>query len=95
MFDEISLKQNLQYDAKRDVVAGHSDNRQERTPAVVNTALLILISGILKNWIQPVAFTIARTKTSADTIISCRKPGFSLRHSSATKGQVTLLWQIS
>lgn len=46
MFDKISLKQNLQYGAKCDVVTGYLDNGQEKMPAVANTAFQILVSGI-------------------------------------------------
>lgn len=68
IFDEMSLKENLQYNPKNDLVLGYSDNGEERTAGVANTALVILLAGISKSWVQPVAFTVARTKTSAETI---------------------------
>lgn len=68
IFDEMSLKEHLQYDAKHDIVMGFSDDGRQRTPAVANSALLILVAGISKTWIQPVAYTVSRTKTPADTL---------------------------
>lgn len=68
IFDEMSLKEHLQYDTKHDIVMGFSDNGTQRTPAVANSALLILVAGISETWIQPVAYTVSRTKTPADTL---------------------------
>ncbi|KAH9361777.1 hypothetical protein HPB48_005070 [Haemaphysalis longicornis] len=56
IFDEVSLKRNLQYDSKQDLVHGYADTGYERRNNVANTALLVLVSGIAKKWIQPVAF---------------------------------------
>lgn len=56
IFDEISLKRNLQYDPKQDIIHGYVDNARVRTSGIANTAALVLVSGIAKKWIQPVAF---------------------------------------
>ncbi|XP_037518321.1 uncharacterized protein LOC119395100 [Rhipicephalus sanguineus] len=56
VFDEISLKRNLQYDPKEDVIHGYVDDGRERTGSVANTAMLVLLRGIAKKWVQPVAF---------------------------------------
>lgn len=68
IFDEMSLKEQLQYDTKHEIVMGFSDNGTQRTPAVANSALLILVAGISKTWIQPVAYTVSRAKTPADSL---------------------------
>lgn len=68
MFDEMSLKQNLQYDAKNDVVIGYSDDGTERTAGVANTAFVALLSGLSATWIQPLAFAVAKTKLHAEAI---------------------------
>ena len=56
IFDKISLKRNLQYEPKEDIIHGYVDNARERTNGTANTAALVLVSGIAKKWIQPVAF---------------------------------------
>lgn len=56
IFDEISLKRNLQYEPKEDIIHGYVDDGRERTSSVANTAVLILVRGIAKKWVQPVAF---------------------------------------
>lgn len=43
MLDEISLKENLQYDAENCVVLGHSDSGKGRTTCEANSALVILL----------------------------------------------------
>lgn len=68
MFDEMSLRQNLQYDTKNDIVLGFSDNGIERTPSVANQAFVALPSGISRPWVQPLAFAVARTKLYAPDI---------------------------
>ncbi|KAH9367283.1 hypothetical protein HPB48_004416 [Haemaphysalis longicornis] len=68
IFDEMSLKENLQYDSKHDIVMGFFDSGTQTTPAVANSAPLILVAGISKTWIKPVAYTVSRTKAAADTL---------------------------
>ncbi|XP_042143896.1 uncharacterized protein LOC121834216 [Ixodes scapularis] len=66
MFDEMSLRPNLQYDKGNDVVIGFSDDGLERTTEVANTAFVALLSGISKPWVQPLAFAVAKTTLRAE-----------------------------
>lgn len=47
---------------------GHSGNSKERTAGVANTAYVLLVAGISNSQMQHVAFTVAGTKPSAETI---------------------------
>lgn len=51
MFDEISLKENLFYDSKSDIVHGFADNGKERTADVANSGLVVMLAGISKSWL--------------------------------------------
>lgn len=68
MFDEMSINQHLQYDVARDIVTGFADDGQERTAHIANSALVMMVSGISKSWIQPVAYLFARNGASPSTI---------------------------
>lgn len=83
IFDEMSLKRNLQYDSKQDIVHGYADTGYERRKNVVNTALLVLVSGIAKKWIQPVAFMTGEAAVRSGPLLILLKRlirDFSLRH---------------
>lgn len=54
-FDEMSVRPNLQYDTKHDVVIAFSDEGSERTTAVANVAFVALLSGISRLWVMQVA----------------------------------------
>ncbi|XP_042149667.1 uncharacterized protein LOC121837877 [Ixodes scapularis] len=68
MFDEISLRRHLQYDIAHDVVIGFEDDGTRRTKDVGSTALVILLAGIVRNWVQPVAFAISKRQTNSSAI---------------------------
>ncbi|XP_064475297.1 uncharacterized protein LOC135389170 [Ornithodoros turicata] len=68
MFDEMSIKQHLQYDRGSDVVLGFVDNGQEREPQLANSALLVMLSGISTTWIQPLAYVLSKSAASANTL---------------------------
>lgn len=65
IFDEIILKKNLSYDAGQDVVHGFVDDGMERSSTIADRALVVLLAGVSKRWVQPVAFTVGHTLTSA------------------------------
>ncbi|XP_049516658.1 uncharacterized protein LOC119437561 isoform X2 [Dermacentor silvarum] len=65
MFDEIALKKNLSYDAGQDIVHGFVDDGIERSSNMADRAMVVLLAGISKRWVQPVAFTIGHIWTSA------------------------------
>ncbi|KAK9688514.1 Transposase protein [Popillia japonica] len=62
IFDEMSLKQHLEYDVKNDRSSGFEDFGTERGNKYSNTALVFLIQGLRKNWKQPVAFYLVNSK---------------------------------
>lgn len=68
MFDEMSLSQMLQYDVAKDEVMGYEDDGKKRTPRISNVAMVVLLSGISRAWVQPIAYAISHNSTPADTI---------------------------
>lgn len=61
VFDEIVLKKNLAYDAGHDIVCGFADDGTERSSNIADRAMVVLLAGISRRWVQPVAFTIGHT----------------------------------
>lgn len=98
MFDDISLRRHLQYDIAHDVVIVFEDDGTRRTKAVGSTALVILPSGIVKNWVQPVAFAISKRQTNSSATRalligdSCKKQVLLSKLLSAIKGQTMSAW---
>ncbi|XP_072142984.1 uncharacterized protein [Dermacentor andersoni] len=70
IFDEMSLKRNLQYDSRHDVVVGYTDTGTERSGRAASSALLFLVSGIAKQWLQPVAFMIGDGSVPSEPILN-------------------------
>ncbi|XP_042143062.1 proteoglycan 4-like [Ixodes scapularis] len=68
IFDEIVLKKNLSYDVSQDVVHGFTDDGYEQTSTIADRALVILLSGVSRRWVQPVAYTIGHTSTPSTVI---------------------------
>lgn len=62
IFDEMSLKQHLEYDTRNDVISGFEDFGTERRSKYSNMALAFLVQGIRKPWKQPVAFYLVNNK---------------------------------
>lgn len=68
VFDEIALKKNLCYDAARDIVQGFTDDGTDRTSTIADRAMVVLLVGVSKKWVQPVAFTIGHTSTPSSVM---------------------------
>ncbi|XP_064483041.1 uncharacterized protein LOC135395883 [Ornithodoros turicata] len=68
MFDEMSIKQHLQYDRGSDVVYGYADSGTERSPEFAHSALVAVLAGISKNWLQPLSYILSKTTASAETL---------------------------
>ncbi|KAI4463237.1 transposase protein [Holotrichia oblita] len=62
IFDEMSLKQHLQYDGKRDIISGYEDYGTERENNYSNTALVFLVQGLRKAWKNPVGYYLVNSK---------------------------------
>lgn len=71
MFDEMSLKQHLEYDRKSDLIFGFEDFGAERSNKYSNTALVFLLQGLRRPWKQPVAYYLVNAKMDS----SKRKTG--------------------
>ncbi|KAG0437470.1 hypothetical protein HPB47_017434 [Ixodes persulcatus] len=68
LFDEMSLKRNLYYDVKRDLVHGYADNGTKRSSEIANSVLVVLLSGVSKQWIQPLSFILVSKKLNPEDL---------------------------
>lgn len=70
MVDEISLKQNLQYDQYSDVIVGFEDlgGQYKRSREYAGNALVFMLRGIASNWNQPVGYVFTRKACKADVV---------------------------
>lgn len=68
LFDEMSIKEHLQYDSASDMVYGYADNGHERSPQLANSALLVVLSGISKSWVQPLSYVFSKSTASPGTV---------------------------
>ena len=62
------LKKNLSYDRAQDLIHGFTDDGNERTSTIADRALVVLLSGVSRRWVQPVAYTIGHTSTPSTVI---------------------------
>lgn len=62
------LKKNLSYDVAPDVVLRFTDDGSERSSTIADRAMVVLLSGISRTWVQPVAYTIGHTLTPSSVI---------------------------
>ena len=67
LIDEMSLKCNLNYDVKDDVVVGLEDLGEgwNRKNAVVTSALVFMARGLSSNWKQPVGYVLTNSACGA------------------------------
>ncbi|XP_040357043.1 uncharacterized protein LOC115328397 isoform X5 [Ixodes scapularis] len=70
IFDEIVLKKNLTYDSAHDIIHGFTDDGVERTSTIADRALVVVLSGISRRWVQPLAYTVGHTSTPSSVIRS-------------------------
>lgn len=70
MFDEIRLRENVQYNKSKDLVTGFVDEGFNWSPELANCAMVWKLQGIhgQKPWKQPVAFTLYKGTCSFATI---------------------------
>ena len=67
LVDEISLKEGLSYDEKKDRVDGLEDfGVLGRTKQIANQGLVFMVRGLSTNWKQPLAYFFARDSTPDD-----------------------------
>jgi hypothetical protein len=62
-FDEMSVKEQLSYDKRRDCIVGLEDFGAGRGKKSATQALVFMAKGLTDNWQQPVAFFFAQNAT--------------------------------
>uniref|UniRef100_A0A131YK61 Transposase n=1 Tax=Rhipicephalus appendiculatus TaxID=34631 RepID=A0A131YK61_RHIAP len=62
IFGEVILKK-LSYDVTQDLVQGFADDGTARTPDIADRAMVVLLAGVPRRWVQPIAFTIGHVST--------------------------------
>jgi hypothetical protein len=68
-FDEMSLKQNISYDPKKEEVEGLEDMGEGiRGEKVANHASVFMARGITKNWKQPIGYFLSNSTMSPKNI---------------------------
>ena len=59
--DEISLKSHLIYDISKDCLVGLEDYGDGTTSGfAANSALVLMVRGIIRNWKQPIAYFLVK-----------------------------------
>ncbi|XP_064472606.1 uncharacterized protein LOC135387239 [Ornithodoros turicata] len=64
----MSLKEHLQYDYRSDQIYGFANTGKKRNPQMANSALLVVLSGISRSWVQPLSYLFSKSAVSADTL---------------------------
>ena len=70
LIDEMSLKTNLSYDRRMDIVVGYADMgiEGERTQNLANSALVFMIRGLALNWKQPLGYVLTESACKEDSV---------------------------
>lgn len=69
IFDEMSIRKNLQYNTKLDWIEGYQDHgKQGRCPQVASHALVFMLTGVRRKWKQPIAFYLSGDSVTADRL---------------------------
>jgi hypothetical protein len=70
MFDEMSIREHLQFNQKIDCIDGFEDlGRHGRTSNIANHALVFMLRGLRKRWKQPVAYYLTRGSTKGEMLL--------------------------
>ncbi|KAG8223865.1 hypothetical protein J437_LFUL005429 [Ladona fulva] len=70
MFDEMSIREHVDYDPVRDLIIGFEDlgSPRDRKNAIARQALVFMARGLLRDWKQPLSFYFTRDGVSADML---------------------------
>lgn len=69
MFDEMSIKKNLYYNRKEDLIEGFQDHAEQgRSSQVASYALVFMVAGLRKRVKQPVAYYFSAGSVTADRL---------------------------
>lgn len=63
MFDEMSLKPNVTYNERKDLVIGFVNNGRETKQEFADHAQVFMIRGLIRKYKQPVAYTFSQSAT--------------------------------
>jgi len=73
--DEMAVKVSLDYDSKRDVVDGFSDDGWVRIQKPASEALVFMVRGLLANWKQPLCYFLSTNAMSSinlsELVLNC------------------------
>lgn len=68
-FDEMSIRKNLTYNSRLDLIDGYQDHAsQGRTSEIASHALTFMAIGVRKHWKQPIAFYFSGDCVTADRL---------------------------
>ncbi|KAL0879435.1 hypothetical protein ABMA27_003186 [Loxostege sticticalis] len=74
MFDEISLKNHLQYNPRVDLIEGFQDHGvQGRSAQPVSYGLVFMVAGIRKRIKQPIAYYLSGSSVTAERLTALIK----------------------
>lgn len=69
LWDEMSLRKNLWYNSKADLIEGFQDHAtQGRSPQPASYALVFMVVGVRKHFKQPVAYYLSSGFVTADRL---------------------------
>ena len=68
-FDEMSVKQHLQYSQRMDMIIGFQENGEERNRTFASEALVLMARGVHKLWYQPFTFYLTEKGMSSAEIV--------------------------
>ena len=69
VFDEISLKESVNYDVKNDELEGLENfGHLGRSKYVANHALVFMVRGLIDKWKQPFAYYLSSSTVTASTL---------------------------
>lgn len=73
MWDEMSLKAHLHYDASKDEITGFEDWGNVRTSHIADHALVFMIKGIFGNCKLPLTYNFCKSSTKNEQLAHCIK----------------------
>jgi hypothetical protein len=68
LWDEMSMKELVQYDELQDCLEGIEDMGRTRRLLPATEALVVMISGIRESWSFPVSFYFSNSNTKSDKL---------------------------
>lgn len=73
MWDEVSIKSNVTYDIRGDIICGLEDWGNNRTNKVADHALVFMLRGLHTGWKLPVSYNFCDKTTNKSQLMRCIK----------------------